>query len=255
MGARNAGRSTLGRHSKPPRYRYLTGPTTTGPVLAGVAAAICLTTTGSPATAATHPAPAHLAAVETPAGFTRAHVIVPAVYTIRPGDTLSRIAGHIYGDADAWPVLYWANHGQIRWADEITAGQVITVPALPARIPSPPVNLGPPAPAVTVTAAAPASTPAAATTAPAPAAASVTASYTTGSSFQQCVITRESGGDPQVMNSTGHYGLYQFSAATWAAAGGNPADFGDASVAEQNAVFAQAYAQWGTSPWAEWDGC
>ena len=254
MGARNAGRSTLGRHSKPPRYRYLTGPATTGPVLAGVAAALCLTTTGSHATAAAHP-PAHLAAVETPAGFTRAHVIVPAVYTIRPGDTLSRIAAHIYGSADAWPVLYWANHGEIRWADEITAGQVITVPALPARIPAAPVNLGPPAPAVTVTAAAPASTPAAAATAPAAPAAAVTASYTTGSSFQQCVITRESGGDPQVMNSTGHYGLYQFSAATWAAYGGNPADFGNATVAEQNEVFATAMAEGGQSNWSPYDGC
>ena len=59
-------------------------------------------------------------------------------------------------------------------------------------------------------------------------------------SFQQCVISRESGGSSQVMNSSGHYGLYQFSAETWAAYGGNPADFGHASVAEQNQVFQQA---------------
>jgi resuscitation-promoting factor RpfB len=75
------------------------------------------------------------------------------------------------------------------------------------------------------------------------------------SGFQACVISRESGGDSQVMNSTGHYGLYQFSASTWAAAGGNPNDFGHASVAEQNLVFAQAYAAFGTSPWAPYDGC
>jgi hypothetical protein len=50
-----------------------------------------------------------------------------------------------------------------------------------------------------------------------------------GSSFQQCVISRESGGNAQVMNSSGHYGLYQFSASTWAAARGNPADFGHAA--------------------------
>jgi hypothetical protein len=31
------------------------------------------------------------------------------------------------------------------------------------------------------------------------------------------------------MNSSGHYGLYQFSASTWAAARGNPADFGHAA--------------------------
>jgi hypothetical protein len=75
------------------------------------------------------------------------------------------------------------------------------------------------------------------------------------SGFQACVISRESGGNSQVMNSTGHYGLYQFSASTWAAAGGNPNDFGHAPVAEQNQVFARAYAAFGTSPWAPYDGC
>jgi Transglycosylase-like domain/LysM domain len=74
-------------------------------------------------------------------------------------------------------------------------------------------------------------------------------------SFQQCVIDRESGGDSQVMNSSGHYGLYQFSASSWAAYGGDPADFGHASVAEQNQVFQQAYAQAGAGPWAPYDGC
>ena len=44
------------------------------------------------------------------------------------------------------------------------------------------------------------------------------------------------------MNSSGHYGLYQFSSGTWAAYGGNPADFGNASVAEQNQVFNNAVA-------------
>jgi hypothetical protein len=75
------------------------------------------------------------------------------------------------------------------------------------------------------------------------------------SSFQQCVINSESGGNSQVMNSSGHYGLYQFSASTWAAYGGNPADFGDASVSEQNQVFDNAMAAGGASNWAPYDGC
>ena len=57
------------------------------------------------------------------------------------------------------------------------------------------------------------------------------------------------------MNSSGHYGLYQFSASTWAAYGGNPADFGNASVAEQNQVFDNAIAAGGQSNWAPYDGC
>ena len=69
------------------------------------------------------------------------------------------------------------------------------------------------------------------------------------------MVARESGGNAQVMNSTGHYGLYQFSAATWAAYGGDPAEFGDATVTEQNQVFASALAAGGESNWAPYDGC
>jgi Transglycosylase-like domain len=76
-----------------------------------------------------------------------------------------------------------------------------------------------------------------------------------GGSFGACVVSRESGGNPQVMNSSGHYGLYQFSASTWARYGGNPADFGHASAAEQNKVFATALAQGGRFNWSPYDGC
>lgn len=76
-----------------------------------------------------------------------------------------------------------------------------------------------------------------------------------GGAFGACVVARESGGNAQVMNASGHYGLYQFSAATWAAYGGNPADFGHASVAEQNQVFSNALAAGGESNWAPYDGC
>jgi hypothetical protein len=75
------------------------------------------------------------------------------------------------------------------------------------------------------------------------------------SSFQACVISRESGGNSQVMNASGHYGLYPFSYSTWVAHGGNPADFGHASVAEQNRVFANTVAQDGHSDWSPYDGC
>ena len=74
-------------------------------------------------------------------------------------------------------------------------------------------------------AAAPAS-PAAAATGPVAAQPISAGSGAPAGSFQQCVISRESGGNAQVMNGSGHYGLYQFSYSAWAAAGGNPADFG-----------------------------
>ncbi len=73
--------------------------------------------------------------------------------------------------------------------------------------------------------------------------------------FQQCVITRESGGQSQVMNASGHYGLYQFSESTWEAYGGSSGTFGHASVSEQNRVFGNAMARGGQSNWSPYDGC
>jgi hypothetical protein len=84
--------------------------------------------------------------------------------------------------------------------------------------------------------------------------AAAAATYSGSGSFQSCVIARESGGNSQVMNSSGHYGLYQFSASTWAAYGGSPSSFGHASVAQQNQVFNNAIAAGGPSNGAPYDG-
>ena len=202
----------------------------------------------------------------------------PTRYTVRSGDSLAAISQRFYHKPDAWPVLYWANHHQIHWANEIEIGQVLNVPVMPAQIPNAPALLGPPAaPAPVQASAAPvqnapvqnapvqnarvqsyAPTQAAPVqTAPvqaAPKAASA-ATYSGSGSFQSCVIARESGGNSQVMNSSGHYGLYQFSASTWAAYGGSASSFGNASVAQQNQVFNNAMAAGGQSNWAPYDGC
>jgi hypothetical protein len=246
------------------------------PTLAGVAAAACLTPQAPAAASVVSsasvqhatvpqayqrgPTPAQLLAV---AKHARAHKTgsgLPTWYTVRPGDTLSSIAGRMYHNSSAWPVLYWDNHTRVRWANIITAGQKLRIPSEPAHIPAAPKQLGPVThyaprharPATTdeaQTQSAPA-----ATSAPATSTASWSGSYP-GGAFGACVVARESGGNPSVMNSSGHYGLYQFSASTWAAYGGNPADFGNASVAEQNQVFANALAQGGESNWAPYDGC
>ena len=238
------------------------------PAVAGVAAAVCLAPQ-----ALADPAPAHAATLsaertataagvlmsqdETLAAVKRtAHLAAPAQpvsYTIRSGDSLSAIAGKVYHKQNAWPVLYWANRGKIRWANIVVEGQVLKVPALPAKIPAAPSQLGPaPAPA-------PVAAPAAAVSgsAPAQATSSVSSGYSGGasSSFESCVIARESGGNAQVMNSSGHYGLYQFSESTWVAYGGSAASFGHASAAEQHQVFSNAVAQGGQSNWSPYDGC
>jgi LysM repeat protein len=230
--------------------------------------------------------PAHLLAATRPATKAKKEASgasLPAAYTVRSGDSLSAIAGRYYHNPDAWPVLFWANHSHIRWANQIQAGQVLNIPVKPATIPAAPGQLGPApapapapaaasAPASNATSYAPAESAPAAEAAPvhaapvqaapaeaapvhaAPAASSYTGG-TPGGSFGQCVVARESGGNAQVMNSSGHYGLYQFSASTWAAYGGSPGSFGNASVAQQNQVFANAIAQGGQSNWSAYDGC
>ena len=141
-------------------------------------------------------------------------------------------------------MLYWANHSQIRWANLITAGQVLKVPAKPAKIPSAPAQLGRPrrrrGPTLRPLPRPRSRRPARRTR---PRVDLELLGRHARRLVRPCVVARESGGNSQVMNSSGHYGLYQFSEATWVAYGGNPADFGNASVAEQNQVFANAIAR------------
>jgi LysM repeat protein len=172
----------------------------------------------------------------------RAAAALPAAYKVRSGDSLSSIAARVYHDRAAWTVLYWRNRQRIHSADQIYAGEVLQVPPKPARIPAAPTGLGP------------GTNPGTATAQGSPTPTGAAGTYP-GGAFGACVVARESGGNAQIMNASGHYGLYQFSAATWAAYGGNPADFGHASVAEQNQVFANALAAGGQSNWAPYDGC
>lgn len=78
--------------------------------------------------------------------------------------------------------------------------------------------------------------------------------HTSASGFEGCVIQHESTGNSQVMNGSGHYGLYQFDESTWVSGGGSASDFGHASASEQNSVFQHVYAARGSQPWAG-DGC
>ena len=208
--------------------------------------------------------------------------VLPASYTVRSGDSLSVIAQHFYHSSSAWPVIFWANHGQIRWANEISTGQKLRVPVKPATIPAAPKQLGPaaapvaapthvavehsapvesapvesaPVESAPVESAPVKSAPVQSAPVQSAPAQAAPASYSGGSGLQQCIISRESGGNSQVMNGSGHYGLYQFSASTWQAYGGSAGSFGNASVAQQNQVFNNAIAAGGASNWTPYDGC
>ena len=50
-------------------------------------------------------------------------------YTVAPGDSLSRIAKKVYGDANKWRVIFEANTDQIKNPDLIHPGQILKIPA------------------------------------------------------------------------------------------------------------------------------
>jgi LysM repeat protein len=204
------------------------------------------------------PASQLLSAIARPAQLDQA-AAQQASYTVKSGDTLSKIAATEYKDQSAWPVLYYANRSEIHWANVIQPGQVLKVPAKPGKIPAAPGQLGP---QVSVASVASTSTRTSTSTVPSARTSSrsvsSSSSYsggTPGGSFGACVVERESGGNAQVMNSSGHYGLYQFSESTWEAYGGSASSFGNASVSEQNRVFSNALAAGGQSNWSPYDGC
>jgi nucleoid-associated protein YgaU len=49
-------------------------------------------------------------------------------YTVRSGDTLSKIAKDFYGDAAKWPKIFEANSDVIKNPDLIHPGQKIRIP-------------------------------------------------------------------------------------------------------------------------------
>ena len=245
----------MGRHRKLKRSQISRRLTTAAvPAVAGAAAVLCLApqAQASPlpaivsldhATAAQSLARVGQSPAQLLAASREAVASTPATYTVRSGDSLSKIAGRVYHDQAAWPVIYWANRSKVRSANDISAGQVLRIPAKPAHIPNAPAQVA----SVVVTA----SQSGGVTYAPAETA----STYSGGGGFASCVIARESGGNSQVMNSSGHYGLYQFSASTWEEYGGSASDFGNASVSEQNKVFDNALAAGGQSNWSAYDGC
>jgi LysM repeat protein len=179
------------------------------------------------------------------------HHPAPVTVVVQPGQNLSIIAQE---HGTTWPRLFDAN-ARVTDPALIDTGWTLVIPARDARLasralPAPPVLL--------VAASSPDSAPSAPAQAITPAASpspQIAATGTPVGSFGACVVARESGGNAQVMNSSGHYGLYQFSASTWQEYGGSAASFGNASASQQEQVFSTALAAGGESNWSPYDGC
>jgi Transglycosylase-like domain/LysM domain len=198
-------------------------------------------------------------------------------YTVAAGDTLSGIAGRACGNPGDWPAIWHQDQAEIANPALIYPGQVLTFTCGEAAAAQAPASAPPAQPGkvwgvsygdpnycgdgdgdgwdVACHAAAAAPQPAVRQSAAQAPASSGAVSTAGMSAFEQCVIARESGGNAQVMNASGHYGLYQFDLSTWVSGGGNPADFGHASVAEQQRVFSAVYVARGVQPWQPSDGC
>ncbi len=52
----------------------------------------------------------------------------PRTYTVAPGDSLSKIAQHQYGNAGLWQKIYEANKDTIKNPDLIHPGQQLIIP-------------------------------------------------------------------------------------------------------------------------------
>jgi nucleoid-associated protein YgaU len=50
-------------------------------------------------------------------------------YTVVKGDSLSKIAKRVYGDAQKWRTIYEANKDQIKNPDLIQPGQTLRIPS------------------------------------------------------------------------------------------------------------------------------
>lgn len=49
-------------------------------------------------------------------------------YTVVPGDSLSKIAKQVYGNANDWKRIFDANRDQLSDPDRIRPGQILTIP-------------------------------------------------------------------------------------------------------------------------------
>ena len=54
----------------------------------------------------------------------------PRTYEVRKGDSLWRIAKHVYGDGTKWKLIHEANVEQVPNPDLIKPGQVLIIPPL-----------------------------------------------------------------------------------------------------------------------------
>lgn len=59
--------------------------------------------------------------------------LITRTHTVRYGDTLSSLAKLYYGDANLYAYIYQHNRHYIPQMNQLSPGQVLTIPYLPVR--------------------------------------------------------------------------------------------------------------------------
>lgn len=67
--------------------------------------------------------------VQSGASSTASASEVYEIYEVKSGDTLSKIAKHAYGDANAWKKIFEANTGVLKDPNKIYPGQKLKIPS------------------------------------------------------------------------------------------------------------------------------
>jgi hypothetical protein len=180
---------------------------------------------------------------------------VAASYTVQPGDSLSTIAAHTYGNAADWPAVWWVNRHQMANPNLIAAGEQLRLPtsgqvptwmahaaqaAIPASAPAPAAVSVPQA-----------SAPAAASVSTAAPASSTAAPASSGGANWSAIASCESGGNWSANTGNGFYGGLQFTEQTWLGYGGGQyaSAANQATEAQQITVAERVLAGQGIGAW------
>jgi hypothetical protein len=163
----------------------------------------------------------------------------PASYTVRPGDSLSSIASHAYGNHADWPAVWWANRRKVPNPNVISVGERLVLPAS-GHVPQ---WMERAALAAAHARSAPRTSSAADSRAHAPA----SSDGVNWAAIAAC----ESGGEWSANTGNGFYGGLQFSEGTWLAYGGGQyaSSANLASESQQIAVADRVLAGQGIGAW------
>ncbi|MDQ2727709.1 MAG: LysM peptidoglycan-binding domain-containing protein [Actinomycetota bacterium] len=172
-----------------------------------------------------------------------ASAATPSSYTVASGDTLAAIAPLL---GTTWPALASYNH--LANPNKIQAGEVLQAPPVGYSAATPSAQTASPEAQTTT------HEPSSNSASPTRSSSGHPSSSASGSTAS-CIRASENGGSYGRSGNATHFGAYQFDRQTWAAHGGNPADWGSASAAEQDQVFANTVASSGYSAWTPYDGC